>query len=86
MVDSDETDDKIIAIPYNDPTWNFYKDITELPPHVSCEIAHFFEVYKQLEHKSTTTSEVHGFEDAKKVILYSMCRYDEIMKPIRPRL
>ena len=33
MMDEDEIDDKIIAIPCEDPTWNFYTDISQLPPH-----------------------------------------------------
>ncbi len=84
MVDTDETDDKIIAIPFNDPMWNFYKDIKDLPPHITDEIAHFFEIYKHLEHKSTTTSEVLGADGAKQIILDAMKLYDEIMRPIRP--
>ena len=53
MLDNGEADDKIIAIPVEDPTWNFYKDISQLPPHVSSEMVHFFEVYKSLENKTT---------------------------------
>lgn len=84
MVDTDETDDKIIAIPFDDPMWNFYKDVTSLPPHVSDEIAHFFEIYKHLEHKNTTTSEVLGAEGAKRIVQDSMKLYDDIMRPLRP--
>jgi inorganic pyrophosphatase len=68
MTDGDVCDDKIIAIPQKDPTWNFYKDISGLPPHVSSEIAHFFEVYKNLEHGNTSTSEVLGREKAIEII------------------
>ena len=35
MIDQKEVDDKIIAIPYNEPTWNFYQNIEDLPPHIS---------------------------------------------------
>lgn len=68
MIDSDETDDKIIAIPAGDPTWNFYKDIRQLPPHIMSEIVHFFEVYKSLEHKAAAPSDVMGPEDARRII------------------
>lgn len=77
MVDEGENDDKIIAIPKKDPTWNFYKDITELPPHISDEIIHFFEVYKALEHKETTASQVLNKEEAMKIIEETMVRYKE---------
>ena len=49
MTDSGEDDEKIIAIPKNDPFLNEYKDISEIPAQTSAEIMHFFEVYKQLE-------------------------------------
>ena len=32
MIDSGRNDEKIIAIPVNDPTYNGYTDIKELPP------------------------------------------------------
>ena len=38
MVDSGDNDDKIIAIPYGDPTYNCYTDINQLPSHIFEEI------------------------------------------------
>lgn len=49
MIDSGRHDDKIIAIPFDDPTYNTYKDIDELPKHIFDEMIHFFKVYKELE-------------------------------------
>ena len=54
MIDSGDLDEKIIAIPLKDPTYNSYGDIRELPQHIFEEMMHFFEVYKTLEHKKTT--------------------------------
>ena len=34
MIDGDSLDEKIIAIPFGDPTYNGYYDIHELPKHV----------------------------------------------------
>ncbi len=53
MKDSGADDEKIIAIPFEDPTYNTYKDISELPKHIFDEMKHFFTVYKSLEHKDT---------------------------------
>lgn len=64
MIDGDAIDDKIIAVPFQDPTWNFYKDISEIPPHCASEISHFFEIYKALEHKHTATSDALGASGA----------------------
>ena len=44
------------------------KDITELPPHVFDEMAHFFSVYKNLEGKDTVVDELRGAEEAREVI------------------
>lgn len=41
MIDSGRHDDKIIAIPFDDPTYNTYKDIDELPKHIFDEMIHF---------------------------------------------
>lgn len=75
MVDQEEIDDKIIAVPNGDPNYAGIKDINQLPKHIADEIAHFFEVYKSLEHKSATTSEALGHEDAEQIIAECMERY-----------
>lgn len=76
MIDSELNDEKIIAIAKKDPFLNVYKDISELPSHISSEIMHFFEVYKQLEEKNTTVEKVLGKEAAKEVIQKSIERYN----------
>jgi inorganic pyrophosphatase len=76
MIDDDESDEKIIAIPFRDPSMSLYKDITDLPPHIYEEISHFFEVYKTLEHKHTAVKEVLGRDDAIKIIKESLENYD----------
>ena len=68
MIDSYEFDEKIIAVPKNDPYLNMYKDITEVPEHIASEIKHFFEVYKQLEGKQTMVDKIMGREEAEKII------------------
>lgn len=60
MIDEDEADEKIVAIPVNDPFLNNYKDISELPQHQFQEIKHFFEVYKYLENKETRVDNIVG--------------------------
>ena len=76
MIDGDAIDDKIIAVPFQDPTWNFYKDISEIPPHCASEISHFFEIYKALEHKHTATSDAFGSEQAQEVIRRCIDQYE----------
>ena len=84
MIDDEEIDDKIIALPFGDPTWNFYHDIDQLPPHYASEITHFFEVYKGLEHKHTTTSDALTRKQAVEVIKDCMQRYEVHFCGVRP--
>ena len=46
MIDNGMRDEKIIAIPCNDPNFNMYKNINELPAHLFSEMRHFFSVYQ----------------------------------------
>ena len=68
MIDNGEYDEKIIAICTHDPFYNMYKDIKDLPQHISEEIKHFFAVYKTLEYKDTIVHEVEGSREAIRVI------------------
>jgi len=79
MTDEGSTDEKIIAVCVNDPFYNVYHDISELPAHVFEEIRHFYAVYKMLELKDTVVNETLGFDDAKRVILKSMDAYNELI-------
>ena len=75
MIDNGSVDEKIIAIPFGDPTYNHYYDIQELPRHVSEEMMHFFEVYKSLEHKQTTVKEICHRDEALDAIKKSIELY-----------
>lgn len=78
MTDSGMSDEKIIAVPLNDPNYNSYEDVDNLPKHRFDEIKHFFEVYKTLEHDHTTTvSEICDHEEAKRIISSCIDRYIE---------
>ena len=68
MIDNGSLDEKIIAIPFGDPTYNGYYDVHELPKHVFDEMMHFFEVYKTLEHKQTTVKEICHRDEAVDII------------------
>ena len=77
MLDQGKLDEKIIAIPFKDPTYNSYHDVSELPSHIFTEMSHFFTVYKNREQKETMVDEVRGAEDAKKVIQKCLDQYIE---------
>ncbi len=75
MIDSGRNDEKIIAIPFSDPTYNAYKELGELPSHIFDEMKHFFSVYKNLEGKEAAASEVLGRTDAVGIISDAIERY-----------
>ncbi len=77
MIDNGRGDEKIIAIPFDDPTYNVYTDISQLPKHIFDEMGHFFSVYKSLEHKETAVDEVQGPQDAVDVITKAIDNYIE---------
>ena len=77
MDDGGSEDEKIIAIPFDDPTYNGYTDIHELPSHIFEEMRHFFTVYKNLEGKDTAVNEVSGRESAVTTIASAIDSYIE---------
>ena len=80
MVDDNEEDEKIIAIPMNDPFLNSYKDVSELPQHQFQEIKHFFEIYKYLENKTTRVDNICGRDVAISTIEKCKKAYNEYYK------
>lgn len=68
MIDGGDKDAKILAIAKNDPVFNAFTDIKQVPEHILNEIRHFFQVYKQLEGKETVVNNIHGREVAMKII------------------
>lgn len=75
MIDNEQVDEKVIAVPVDDPSWNSYKNIDELPEHILDEMRHFFGVYKQLEGKTTSIVETRGPSEAKRIISSAIERY-----------
>lgn len=76
MVDGGMSDEKVIAVPLNDPTYSNYNDVKELPAHIYQEMMHFFEVYKALEYKQTTVHEVLPRAAAEAIIAKCIENYE----------
>ncbi|MCH5185686.1 MAG: inorganic diphosphatase [Oscillospiraceae bacterium] len=77
MVDDEKVDEKIIAIPFQDPSLSLYNDISQLPSHTFDEISHFFTVYKSLENKETVVKEALGRDAATEIIKDCMAAYKD---------
>jgi inorganic pyrophosphatase len=78
MSDQGQHDEKVIAVCTDDPFYNSYHSIEELPGHLFAEIRHFYEVYKMLENKHTSVEEVCGQEIAAAIIQKSLDDYNKL--------
>ena len=61
MTDEKGEDDKVLCVPFKDPKWSHMHDIADIRDSLLDEIAHFFDVYKDLEHGADTV--VGGWHD-----------------------
>jgi inorganic pyrophosphatase len=77
MLDRGEPDDKILAVPTNDPYYGEYFDIADIPQHYLKEVEHFFYIYKDLEGRRVQTVGWEKSERAMRVIMESIARYAE---------
>jgi inorganic pyrophosphatase len=64
MVDGGEKDEKVLAVPANDPRFDDIQDLGDVNKHTLKEIAHFFLTYKQLQDKKVTLEDFQGKEAA----------------------
>ncbi len=81
ITDREERDEKVIAIPFGDPQYNGYKNISDLPKHIFEELMHFLTVYKQLENKKVDVEELGDNKRAIKVVEDAIKLYNkEILK------
>ena len=77
MIDNGSVDDKIIAVPFSDPTYNGIESIDDIPSHIFDEIMHFFTVYKQLENKQTAVKKLYKVNKAQQIIKEAMECYTQ---------
>jgi inorganic pyrophosphatase len=81
MSDEKGRDDKVIAIHVDDPEYDHYRDISELPPHRLRELERFFLDYKVLENKVVSVDEFRGRTDAEHVVREAARLYRERILP-----
>lgn len=77
MIDGGEPDEKIIAVPKDDPRWEFVTDLGEINAHTLKEIANFFATYKKLQNKEVIVGEYEGAKAAKEAVLLGQKIYKE---------
>lgn len=77
MEDDGEPDEKVIAVPTEDPRFDHVRTIEDVSNQLRDEIAHFFETYKALQQDAETqTAGFDGREAALDIIEYSTDLYE----------
>jgi len=78
MDDDGEKDDKVIAVPNEDPRYDHIEDLVHIPEQTRQEIREFFETYKNLERgKQTETLGWEGREAALDAVEHARDLYEE---------
>ncbi len=72
MIDGGEGDDKILAVPADDPRLKEMISLETFPTHFVKEVVHFFETYKLIQNKTVKIEGTENVESAKKVIAESI--------------
>lgn len=76
MTDGGDRDDKVVAVPVDDPRFENVKDLADLNPHFIKEMSHFFETYKKVQKKEVAVGEWHGAAAAKAAFEKSRAAYE----------
>ena len=80
MIDGGEGDDKIIAVPKNDPRWEEVTELEHVNKHTIKEIQHFLETYKTIDGKTVQITGIEGRAAAQEAVLKGLTMYQEKFK------
>ena len=75
MMDQGKKDEKILAVAESDPLYSDVKDYSQVFPHTSREIEHFFSIYKALEGKKTEMAGWADADAARKIVMEGHKRF-----------
>jgi inorganic pyrophosphatase len=76
MIDDGKDDDKVLAVPVGEPDYADIHNYTQIFPHQLRKIQHFFETYKLLEGKQTSTNGWDDAAGARRIIVEAAQRFD----------
>ncbi len=77
MLDGGEADEKVIAVPVDDPRFADTQDITDVNKHTLKEIEHFFSTYKQIQKKEVKVGDFEGKTKAEEAFLRAQDLYKQ---------
>lgn len=76
MSDEKGRDQKVLAVPVDDPRFADYQELSDVPSHKLEEIAYFFDRYKDLEGKEVTIGAWSGKAETLAMIEESMVAFN----------
>jgi len=76
MTDRKGLDEKILAVPVDDPRYSQVTTLADLPPHWQREISAFFRTYKELEGEQTDVRDWQDVDGAWHIIEECRQRYE----------
>jgi len=77
MTDGGERDDKVVAVPVDDPRFDEVNDLADLNKHFIKEMTHFFETYKKVQKKEVSVGEWLGKAAAQEAFEKAKLAYTE---------
>ncbi len=82
MSDEKGRDQKILAVPADDPRYDAMRHLDSVSRHRLREIEHFFRIYKELEGKETVVEDWHGMDDTHALIRAARSAYELKFAPV----
>lgn len=76
MIDGGERDDKVLAVPVDDPRFTDIQDLSDVNKHFVKEMTHFFETYKKVQNKEVSVGAWHGKAEAMAAFARSRENYE----------
>jgi len=77
MSDEKGRDQKILAVPVDDPRYDGNRHLDSISRHRLREIEHFFTIYKELEGKETRVDTWHGMEETHALVRSAIEAYQD---------
>ena len=84
-MDQEQNDQKIVAVLNRDPRYEQIHTLDQIYPHVRREIEHFFNIYKELEGRETSTLGWGDPAEARRVIGESRASYKARNASVKPK-
>ena len=78
MIDGGDIDDKILAVPVGEPSYAGIESHEQIFAHTRRMIEHFFQTYKALEGKETSTGGWHDAEAGRRSFTSSRARFQRL--------